>query len=45
MIADALVAEGWDVQHLGIQKQPIAHELWEIARVDDDGNVIYDVSA
>lgn len=44
MIADALVAEGWDVRHLGIQKQPMEHELWEIARIDDDGNVVYDVS-
>lgn len=44
MIADALVAGGWDVRHLGIQKQPMEHKLWEIARVDDDGNVVYDVS-
>lgn len=43
MIADALVARGWNVQHLGIRKRgSVEHVLWEIARVDDSGNLIYD---
>lgn len=43
MIADALVAGGWDVQHLGLGKM-MTHEVWEIARIDNDGNLVYDVS-
>jgi uncharacterized protein (DUF488 family) len=43
MIADALVAEGRDVRHLGLGKV-MMHELWEIARIDNEGNLVYDVS-
>ena len=44
MIADALVVRGRNVQHLGIKMgQSMRHVLWEIARVDDSGNLIYDV--
>jgi len=43
MIADALVTGGWDVQHLGLQKSAMQHKLWDIARVDDGGNLVYDV--
>lgn len=46
MIADRLVVTGWNVQHLGIKKeQPVKHMLWEIARMDDIGNLIYDVES
>ncbi|KAK9491680.1 hypothetical protein V1508DRAFT_433782 [Lipomyces doorenjongii] len=44
MIADALVVAGRDAQHLGISKgAPTKHVLWNIARIDDDGGLIYDV--
>jgi uncharacterized protein (DUF488 family) len=46
LIADALVVRGWNVQHLGIRKEgPMEHALWEIARVDDSGNLIYDAKS
>ncbi|PGG98858.1 hypothetical protein AJ80_09454 [Polytolypa hystricis UAMH7299] len=44
MIADALVIDGWDVEHLGVGKKTMKHELWDIARVDEEGNLVYDVS-
>ncbi|KAK9358874.1 hypothetical protein V1504DRAFT_459840 [Lipomyces starkeyi] len=44
MIADALVVAGRDAQHLGVNKgAPAKHLLWNIARIDDDGGLIYDV--
>ncbi|KAK9372525.1 uncharacterized protein V1513DRAFT_233538 [Lipomyces chichibuensis] len=44
MIADALVVAGTDAQHLGVNKgAPPKHVLWNIARVDDDGSLVYDV--
>ncbi|KAK9312680.1 hypothetical protein V1522DRAFT_415553 [Lipomyces starkeyi] len=44
MIADALVVAGRDAQHLGVNKgAPAKHVLWNIARIDDDGGLIYDV--
>ncbi|KAG5301130.1 HhH-GPD domain-containing protein [Histoplasma ohiense] len=42
MIADILVTQGWSVQHLGVRQEPMEHERWEIARVGDEGNLIYD---
>lgn len=43
MIADMLVVEGWDVQHLGIKKgDAMKHVLWDIARTNDEGRLIYD---
>lgn len=42
MIADMLTARGWDVEHLGVKKDPMKHTLWDIARLDDKGNLIYD---
>lgn len=46
MIADALVVEGWDAQHLGIKKgEPMKHVLWDIVRCDDNGELIYDVKS
>lgn len=46
MIADALVVEGWDARHLGVKKgEAMKHVLWEIARSDDDGGLIYDVKS
>jgi uncharacterized protein (DUF488 family) len=44
MVADALVVRGWDVRHLGIKTgEAMKHVLWDIARVDDGGGLIYDV--
>ncbi|EEQ84579.1 HhH-GPD domain-containing protein, variant [Blastomyces dermatitidis ER-3] len=42
MIADILVTHGWKVQHLGVGKKPMEHERWEIARVGEEGNLVYD---
>ena len=42
MISDALTTKGWKVKHLGIKKIPDDHVLWDIARVDDRGKLIYD---
>ncbi|PGH34052.1 hypothetical protein GX50_03108 [[Emmonsia] crescens] len=44
MIADILVSQGWKVQHLGVGKKPMEHESWEIARLGDEGNLVYDGS-
>ncbi|KAK5399189.1 hypothetical protein LTR06_011479, partial [Exophiala xenobiotica] len=41
MISDRLVTDGWEVLHLGIQKIPIQHQLWEIAHSDGQ-DLIYD---
>lgn len=42
MISDRLFFDGWDVYHLGIKKEPIEHQSWEIARMTDTGQIIYD---
>lgn len=42
MISDALVIQGREVRHLGVQKEPMVHKVWDIARVTDDGQLIYD---
>lgn len=46
MIADALVVDGWGVRHLGVKKgEAMKHVVWEIARSDGDGELIYDVKS
>ena len=42
MISDILVTQGWEVRHLGVQKEPTLHQMWDIARVGDNGELIYD---
>ena len=42
MISDRLVYDGWDVYHLGMTKEPIKHEVWDISRLDENGDIIYD---
>ena len=42
LIADALVAAGLDVIHLGVGKDDV-HKLHEAARLDDRGVLVYDV--
>lgn len=42
MIADRLTFDGWKVYHLGLNKMPILHEIWDIARLDKNNNIIYD---
>lgn len=44
LIADAAVARGWDVVHLGMGK-PQHHRLDPSARVIDDGTLVYDLGA
>jgi len=41
LIADALVARGWRVVHLGAGSSPSLHELTEFAVVGPDGTVTY----
>ena len=41
LIADALVAHGWWVEHLGIGDGRTVHELTEFAVVDPDGSLTY----
>ena len=42
MISDTLAMQGWDVRHLGVQKEPTPHKIWDIARMSEDGELIYD---
>lgn len=44
LIADALVADGLEVVHLGMGRDD-RHELNETARVDDAGVLVYDLGA
>jgi uncharacterized protein (DUF488 family) len=41
LIADALVARGWTVEHLGVGHRPEAHRLTEFAVVGADGIPTY----
>ena len=41
LIADALTARGWAVQHLGVGEPPPVHELPEFALVDSNGTITY----
>jgi uncharacterized protein (DUF488 family) len=42
MISDRLEFDGWEVYHLGIKKEPIRHIIWKLARLNKDGEIIYD---
>lgn len=44
MISDALVTQSWVVKHLGVGKEPAEHKRWDIARVDEEQNLVYDVA-
>jgi uncharacterized protein (DUF488 family) len=41
LIADALVVRGWRVLHLGLQADPVAHELTEFAVAGPDHSLTY----
>jgi uncharacterized protein (DUF488 family) len=41
LIADALTARGWRVEHLGLGQPPPTHELPDFAIVEQDGTVTY----
>jgi uncharacterized protein (DUF488 family) len=41
LIADALVARGWRVEHLGLGETPVVHELPRFAVVDPTGEITY----
>ncbi|KFY01741.1 hypothetical protein O988_02565, partial [Pseudogymnoascus sp. VKM F-3808] len=44
LIADKLVADGWIVKHMGLRaKEVVDHVMWNIARVELDGDVVYDL--
>ena len=42
MISDRLTYDGWDVYHLGLGNEPKLHEIWDIARLDKNGQIVYD---
>ena len=43
ILADRLAADGWEVRHLVTPgKEPEEHTLWDLARVDSNGLLIYD---
>ena len=43
ILADRLTADGWEVRHLVTPgKEPEPHKLWDLARVDSNGVLIYD---
>ena len=43
ILADRLTADGWEVRHLVTPgKRPEEHRLWDLARVDSNGLLIYD---
>ena len=41
LIADALVVRGWEVLHLGLGPEPVAHELTPFAVVGPEGGLTY----
>jgi uncharacterized protein (DUF488 family) len=41
LIADALVVQGWRVEHLGVGADHVAHQLTEFAVADPDGIPVY----
>jgi len=42
MIADRFTFDKWKVYHLGIGKKPMLHEIWNIARLNNKNQIIYD---
>ncbi|AUL79230.3 Fe-S cluster assembly protein hesB [Tupanvirus soda lake] len=42
MVSDRLEFDNWDVFHLGIKKDPVPHVIWNIARLDESNNIVYD---
>jgi uncharacterized protein (DUF488 family) len=43
VLADRLTADGWEVRHLITPgKEPEEHKLWDLARLDPRGLLIYD---
>jgi uncharacterized protein (DUF488 family) len=41
LIADALLVQGWRVEHLGLAGEPVPHELTSFASVGADGSITY----
>ncbi len=41
LIADALTVRGWNVLHLGLKREPVAHELTAFAVLGPDGTLTY----
>ena len=42
MISDRLEYDGYNVYHLGVGAEPKRHVIWEISRLDRNGDVVYD---
>jgi uncharacterized protein (DUF488 family) len=42
MISDRLEYDGWEVYHLGLGKEKIRHQIWNISRLNKDNQIIYD---
>lgn len=43
ILADRLTADGWEVRHLVTPgKEPEEHKLWDLARLDSKGLLVYD---
>lgn len=41
MISDRLTYDKWSVYHLGIG-DPVLHTVWDVSRLDNNGQIIYD---
>jgi uncharacterized protein (DUF488 family) len=41
LLADALLVAGWQVRHLGLGSEPVAHELTPFAVLGDRGSLTY----
>ena len=41
MISDQLEFEGWKVFHLGLEKKPVRHTIWNLARFDKKTKKVY----
>lgn len=42
MISDRLEFDNWKVYHLGLGLRPARHVIWNVARINSKGQIIYD---
>jgi uncharacterized protein (DUF488 family) len=45
MLSDRFTADGWDVVHLLAPGKSESHRMWDVARVADNGSLVYDGGA
>lgn len=43
MISDLMTFKGWKVYHLGLGKNPEEHIVWDVAHLDKNGQISYDI--